>query len=343
MTTITEERQRLAEVGMRLIRRETWGSRYDYRNARTVHTATKQFVHVSVTNPSAYNSHAAHVRAIENIGIVRFPATGISYNRVILFGVDTAYEGQPMGRRGAHTVNDFQLSTCTRWGSQCPGRGKSLTAPSWNLNYNARAYVYGALCEASATDSVVDTFARIMAADRRTGLVTMDASIHGHRCVSAKSCPCGMWPRMHDLADRIDNYLEDDMPTAKEIVDELFERRFNKVNPDSGSSPTMTVENFFRYVHNYTEAARTATTKPLGTTTTTPRQAWQRAELRSLAVLDLVQAQQPLIEAAAAGEALTGEQVQEIAASCAAAIPDTLADDVIDELGERLTQEPVEP
>lgn len=222
MVSISQERQRLADIGMRLISRETWGSRYDYRNARAVvEPATRVFVHISVTNPGAYNSHAAHVRGIEAIGIARFPNTGISYNRVIVFGVNTAYEAQPMGRRGAHTVNDHRRSTCTRFVNQCPGYKGDLTAPSWNLNYNARAYVYGAFCGASFTDSVLDTMARAIAADKRAGLVTRDAKIHGHRCVSSKSCPCDqVWARMHELDRRIEHYLrdepEDDMPSPKD-------------------------------------------------------------------------------------------------------------------------------
>lgn len=211
MVSIAEEHRRLREAGLEFITRARWGSRFDYTNARTVVEPAKQvFVHISVTNASAYNSHAAHVRGIEAIGIARFPNTGISYNRVILFGVDKPYLGQPISRRGAHTVNDHRRSTCTRFVNQCPGYKDDLTAPSWNLNYTARAYVYGALCGHAFTDSVLDTMARTIAADKRAGLVDRDAKIHGHRCVSSKSCPCDqIWARMHELEQRVNDYLED--------------------------------------------------------------------------------------------------------------------------------------
>lgn len=229
MTSIRAERSALARVGGGLIRREQWGARHDYRSARAVTEPAKQiFIHITVTNPSAYNSHAAHVRAIEAIGRSRFPNTGISYNRIVLFGVGTAYEAQPIGRRGAHTVNDHRRSTCNRWGAACPGHGGDLTAPSWNNNYTARAYAYGALTQHSVTDSVLDTFARAIADDIKAGFVRRDARIHGHRCLSSKSCPGDhMWARMHELRRRIDHYLkgtpEDDMFDPNEHIDAIAE------------------------------------------------------------------------------------------------------------------------
>lgn len=222
MTSISAERSALARVGGGLIRREQWGARHNYSSARTVTEPAKQiFIHITVTQPNNYNSHAAHVRGIEAIGRSRFPSTGISYNRIVLFGVNTAYEAQPIGRRGAHTVNDHRRSVCNRWGAACPGHGGDLTAPSWNNNYTARAYAYGALIQHSVTDSVLDTFARAIADDIKAGFVRRDAKIHGHRCLSSKSCPGDhMWARMHELERRVNDHLsdtqEDDMPSPRD-------------------------------------------------------------------------------------------------------------------------------
>jgi hypothetical protein len=207
MTSISQERTKLAAVGMRLRRREEWGSRFDYTNTRTVdEPATRVFVHISVTNPGNYSSRDAHARAIETIGISRFPSTGISYNRLIFAGTDTVYEGQPIGRRGAHTVNDLKVSTCLRFGSACPGYRASLTAPSWNLNYNSRAYVICQNIQHPVTEQMVDALARAIAADVKAGFVTEYAALHahGHRCVSTKSCPGNlMWARMGLLKTKI--------------------------------------------------------------------------------------------------------------------------------------------
>jgi hypothetical protein len=207
MTSISQERNKLAAVGMRLRRREEWGARFDYTNSRPVdEPATRVFVHISVTNPRSYSSRDAHARAIESIGISRFPATGISYNRLIFAGTDTVYEGQPIGRRGAHTVNDLRVSTCLRFGSACPGYKASLTAPSWNLNVNSRAYVIAQNIDDPVTEQMVNALARAIAADAKAGFVTEYAALHphGHRCVSTKSCPGNlMWARMGLLKTKI--------------------------------------------------------------------------------------------------------------------------------------------
>lgn len=235
MVSIAQERSKLAALGVDLRRREEWQARFDYTGSRAVHEpATRVFIHITVTNPGSYASFDEHARAIENIGITRFPATGISYNRLFMAGTRTVYEGQPIGRRGAHTVNDFERSTCTTSG--CPGRGGPLSAPSWNLNINARSYVYCANVQHSVPDHVVDDMARVIAADKLAGFVTRDAEIHGHRCVSSKSCPGDkMWARMGEIDKLADHYLstgltEDDMPTAKEVaeatIDELQRRQY---------------------------------------------------------------------------------------------------------------------
>jgi hypothetical protein len=127
---------------------------------------------------------------------------------MVFAGTDTIYEAQPIGRRGAHTVNDFRRSTCSTSG--CPGRTASLTAPSWNLNYNARAYVICQNTQHTVTDQMVTALARAIAADARAGFVTEYAALrpHGHRCVSAKSCPGNkMWAKMGSLKLKIATFL----------------------------------------------------------------------------------------------------------------------------------------
>lgn len=213
MTTILQERQGLERVGHRLRRREEAGFRRSYTDTRSVvEPAETQHVHITITNPSSYASDDAHARAIEAIGISRFPSTGVSYNRLVMRS-GRAYEGQPIGRRGAHTVNDFRRATCSTTG--CPGRGGSLRAPSWNNNYTGRAYVICQNVNDSVTDAQVDSLARCMAADRLAGFVKKSARIHGHRCCSSKSCPGNkMWSRMHELNEKINYYVRNGLGTA---------------------------------------------------------------------------------------------------------------------------------
>lgn len=214
MTTIAQERAALTAVGMRHRRREQWGAVHNYTTARAVdEPANRVFVHITVTNPGNYNSFDAHARAIEAIGRARFGTsssnTGISYNRLFMAGTRAIYEAQPIGRRGAHTVNDFRRTTCTLSG--CPGRGSALTSPAsrnWNLNYNARSYAYASNVGFTVPDHVVDDMARAIAADKLAGFVTRSAPIHGHRCVSAKSCPGDrLFGRLGEIQAKVNHYL----------------------------------------------------------------------------------------------------------------------------------------
>jgi hypothetical protein len=234
--SITLERQRLAALRGRrqLRRREQWNSTYPYstpqptsdpwpgRNRLVDEPANRVFVHISVTEARNFASNDAHIRHIEAIGRSRFPNTGVSYNRGTTPDA-TGYELQPMGRRGAHTVNDFKRATCTTAG--CPSRGRTLTAPGrdWNLNYNARAYVIAQNVGDPVSTAQLHEVAQQIAADMLAGLVTRDAPIHGHRCVASKSCPAGpMWARMGELEDLVARYLsvgfdqeEDDLVTTQ--------------------------------------------------------------------------------------------------------------------------------
>jgi hypothetical protein len=220
MTNITEERRRLADVGLVLRRREQWGAKFNYTTARAVdEPATRLFLHITVTNPDSYSSEDAHQRAIESIGIQRFPSTGISYNANLHMS-GTLYEGQPWGRRGAHTVNDFQRATCTTSG--CPGRGYPLTAPSWNLNVNSRALGLARNVGDPVTDVDVRQAARWAAGYKLAGLAAKDARWQGHRCVAAKKCPGDKgFARLPDIQDLTTDYVReglDDMPTAEEVA-----------------------------------------------------------------------------------------------------------------------------
>src|SRR5690606_20346286 len=188
--------------------------RHNYNTARTVHEpADHQYVHVTVTNPRSYASDDAHARGIEAIGRSRFPATGGSYNRLAMQS-GRIYELQPMGRRGAHTVNDKKLSRCTTSG--CPTRGGSMSAPSYNLNYNARAYAIAQNVGDEVTATQLDNLARAMAADRLAGLVKRNAGIHGHRCVAWKDCPGPkMWRLMGELKKKVDHYVKHGVGVAR--------------------------------------------------------------------------------------------------------------------------------
>lgn len=207
MTTIAQERAALKRVGRSLISRESAGFRFArYGEARAVsEPASLVFVHITITNPKNYASDAAHARAVEAIGISRFPNTGISYNRLIMQS-GRAYEGQPIGRRGAHTVNDKNLTKCASTG--CPSKGGAIPSAATNLNNVVRAY---AICQNVGdivTPAQLDSLARTIAADILAGFVKRGADIHGHRCVAPKDCPAAkMWAQMGKLQVLVDKYV----------------------------------------------------------------------------------------------------------------------------------------
>lgn len=213
MVSIAEERQRLADVGLVLRHREQWGAVFDYTTDRAVQEpATLLVAHIAVVNDPGdlVGTEDQVMRTIERIGIARFPNTGISYNAAA-FNTGRLYEGQPLGRRGAHTVNTRQRATCTQSG--CPSLGDSLTAVGWNNNLNARACVAPQQVTDPVTDVQVDTFARWGAGLKLAELVTKDARWHGHRCFAAKDCPGGnVWGRMDDIADLTADYVRTGLP-----------------------------------------------------------------------------------------------------------------------------------
>lgn len=215
MTTITQERAGLVKVGRPLINREKWGARFTrYAETRTVsEPAPLVFVHITITNPKNYSSDEAHMRAVEAIGISRFPNTGISYNRG-LFQSGNAMEGQPVGRRGAHTVNDKNITRCVSAG--CPHKGGAIPSAATNLNTVVRAYAICQNINDPVTDAQLDSLARTIAADMLAGFVRRDAQIHGHRCVAWKDCPAAkMWARMAELRRLVSHYVSTGLTTPK--------------------------------------------------------------------------------------------------------------------------------
>jgi hypothetical protein len=202
--TITAQRICEMSHGLVVRRRYEWGARRAYTDENPVtYPADNLFLHISVTNPSAYSSEDRHAQAIEGIGISRFPNTGISYNMGVMPS-GRIYEFQPVGRRGAHTVNDKKLVRCTTSG--CPGRGVAFNRADYNLNYNSRAVVICQNTNNTVSSAQIHSIAKVGATWKRCGYVKRTAKWNGHRCVSAKSCPGNeAWEEMTEL-DRLTEF-----------------------------------------------------------------------------------------------------------------------------------------
>jgi hypothetical protein len=221
VTDIALERRLLADEGLEIQLREEWDAQLDYRSDRACDFRAKRLqLHIAlVDDPSDLDGPEDQVmRNLERIGQVRF-AAGISYNAAA-FNSGTLREGQPLTRRGTHTVNTFRRETC-------PEHGGSLVAPAtssgFNNNITDRALVLPQQLDDPVTDEQLDAAARWGAALRRSGLADIGARWHGHRCVTAKGCPGQRaYDRIPELQRLTDTYTENGLPTM--ITDQDLEK-----------------------------------------------------------------------------------------------------------------------
>lgn len=211
MADIGGERARLAAVGLNIEPRETWAPVHSYLSARNVETPARYlFLHISVHGhprigpSSSPGQEASAVRKIEAIGLGRgFP--GISYNAVACPS-GRLWEGQPLTRRGAHTVNDKATAGFT---------------PK-NLNVSARALVLPQEEVDAVTPAQIDAAARWGAALRLAGYARLTARWAGHRDVAAKACPGERaYELLGDLDDQTDWYTTHGLTGPADGDDEL--------------------------------------------------------------------------------------------------------------------------
>jgi hypothetical protein len=207
LTDIALERRKLAEQGLDIRTREEWAAVQSYTSARECDTIADAFaLHIAVVDdPSDLLGPEDEVaRTIERIGQNRFES-GCSYN-AIAFNTGRLYEGQPLTRRGTHTVNTFRRDRCPVHGGDMTG---PITSSGYNLNVNWRALVLPQQVDDPVTDEQLDAAARWAAAQIRAGLARADARWHGHRCVTAKACPGQTaYDRLDELQALTDHYAE---------------------------------------------------------------------------------------------------------------------------------------
>lgn len=271
----------------RIIPREEWGARYgDGAGSRPL-PATEAWLHHSVTiapdlNPP-YDDDYRSIQTIDDIGKDRF---GWTYGFPYTFGITPVgliFEGHDVRKMGAHTGGH---------------------------NYQAIGIVFVGNYESShPTEAQLDACAWLLRECVRKGWLTKAALTGGHRDLKATACPGRYaYAQIAEINRRATLPEEDDMPTAKEIVDELLDRKLGQ------------------YFHTDPKRERSMTVRSaLG--------GGARYSFWTLATLDALK---PLIKAAAEGKALSAEQVQQIADAAAAAVPEGLAADVVDELSGRL-------
>jgi len=223
----------LRAEGLQIASRRSWGSTFNYGTPRTVYVPTRYlFLHIAVVDDpdDRLSTERAVVRQIERIGIQRFPSTGISYNAVA-FDTGRLYDGQPLTRRGAHTINEFGV----------PGY------PT-NLNYYGHAIVLPQQTSDAVTNAQVDAVARWGAAVVRAGYSRANQFMP-HRKFAPKDCPGDKAvARLDDINRLLRHYIAeglDDMSAADVWG-------YHLDNPDTGT--TLTAGGMLRF--NYARISR---------------------------------------------------------------------------------------
>lgn len=232
MTEIQRERQLLQDAGLEIVYREEWGAVEDYTSDRALNeVADMFFLHIALVNdPSDLQGDEFQVaRNVERIGQQRF-GSGMSYN-ALAFNTGLLVEGQPLTRRGAHTVNTYERDYCLTHGGSMVG---PRTSTGYNLNVNARALCLPQMVDDPVTPEQIDSAARWAAAQIISGLAKKSAKWHGHRCVTAKGCPGDIaFKLIGKLQELTDYYVknglgmneQDKKDIAKLVVEELLEHR----------------------------------------------------------------------------------------------------------------------
>jgi hypothetical protein len=223
VTDVALERRLLAEQGLDMRRREQYGAVQSYDSDRTCdRVASAFYLHIAVIDDPGdlLGTEDQVARNVERIGQTRF-GSGWSYNAAA-FNTGRLYEGQPLTRRGTHTVNTFRRRTC-------PTHGGSLEAPDtssgFNNNINSRALVLPQDVDDPVTDEQIDAAARWAAAQIRSGLAKPTARWHGHRCVTNKGCPGDRaFTRIPELQRLTDHYVKHGLGDSDMVTDQDIEK-----------------------------------------------------------------------------------------------------------------------
>jgi hypothetical protein len=264
MTDIARERVDLASQGLVITSRESWDAVQSYASARTVEEPARWFfLHISVTIDGGNTglTEADDMRDIERIGQERF-GIGFPYNAAV-FDTGRLYEGQPLTRRGAHTVNDKLV----------PG----FPMPPLSLNVAGRAIVLPQMVTDDVTDAQVDQCARWAAAQKRSGLARRDAPWYGHRDFAYKGCPGDAgYARLPEIRALTEHYTVHglggdwfDMATKQDLLDALAEHDEQRsMIYNAVSRGKMPLAGTLTYIHEATYwGLITGLTRPIISTT----------------------------------------------------------------------------
>lgn len=158
----------LAASGIKVKKRSQWGPRHPVSSRTMALPGRYLFMHITVTRQTG--SLDSRSRVVEDIGADRFPNTRMSYIALLHRGGEV-HEGQPRGRKGAHTVN-----------------AKRISGFPYDLNAYGHALSYVGLESDPFGEAEIEAAARYFAALVLSG-ESVATVIYPHNKFAAKACP----------------------------------------------------------------------------------------------------------------------------------------------------------
>lgn len=158
----------LKASGIRVKKRPEWGNRYPYSSYSFSYPGRYLFMHITVTRQTGTLNE--RTRVVEQIGASRFPNTRFSYIAVVHRGGEI-HEGQPRGRKGAHTVNN-----------------KGISGFPYDLNAYGEALSYVGMEADPFGEAEIEASARWFAAKVLSG-ESRATDIYPHNYFAYKACP----------------------------------------------------------------------------------------------------------------------------------------------------------
>lgn len=321
-------------------------------------------MHITVTHQASTLDNRS--RVVERIGAQRFPNTRMSYNALLHRGGEV-HEGQPRGRKGAHTVNNKQVSGYPH-----------------DLNHYGHALSYVGMEADAFGEAEAESAARYFAALVISG-ESRATQIEPHRKFAWKACPgdrAMAW--LPEINRRFKAYVQAgrlpggntpnppkeeswlDMATKKDVEDAVRAalRDTSMITSVDGNNWSIrhTIERLWHAVHGNTrdipgDVWRFGANSYISGNHNSMRHALLYTQeaanrLRQTTVVDrpnggdssyawaigqIWKTVAKIAEAQADERVLSKAEVQELVDAVGDAIPPELASDVADELGERIS------
>src|SRR5690554_147195 len=177
----------LKASGVKVKKRSEWGSQYPASSNSMALPGRYLFMHITVTHQTGSLDYRS--RVVERIGAQRFKNTRMSYIALLHRGGEV-HEGQPKGRKGAHTIND-----------------KGVSGYPYDLNAYGHALSYVGMPGDPFGEAEVESAARYFAALVLSG-ESRAKEILPHNKFAWKECPAAqVMAKLPEINRRFKKYV----------------------------------------------------------------------------------------------------------------------------------------